>query len=438
MLRIKSIFFLLLISAGFSCDNPSDNQSSGSLSLSILDVGSTDVILKLSLIDLPKNTAINIIRSDSTGTSRTLAHFNSFNGDTLLVDDSLSPNSVFTYSAFREMPGYGIIESTTTTAPTLDTTGHNIIWTRDYLGDGNASFLSDVVIIDDTTVIAVGAIYLQDSTGTYDPLPYNIAKWDGHTWTLDRVTVMTGHGQVTDVLFGILAFSRYQIWVTAGVPIQGDGTNWAVVALPFGFRDSIGGILTGIWGGDPSSVYFYGTDGAIIHNDGLNWQKVISGTTSNIKDVWGGNPSTIDQPIYAIASNRNSIGENRILEIAGGRVSGSLSWDTYRSIHSIWYKTKYRLFTSGDGIFISKAGGGWDQVDGISNYYATCIRGTNNNDVFFIGAYGLCGHYNGSTCSEYPELSLGLGSYEALAVSNNLVVAVGYNEGRAVVILGQR
>src|SRR5208283_5579955 len=66
----------------------------------------------------------------------------------------------------------------------FDTTSHIFAWQTFTFGGGGGSELTDVAIINDTLVYAVGEIYLPDSPAGQ---PYNFEVWDGKTWTLSRI-----------------------------------------------------------------------------------------------------------------------------------------------------------------------------------------------------------------------------------------------------------
>ena len=72
-----------------------------------------------------------------------------------------------------------------------------------------------------------GRLLIDSTTGQPDPLPYNLAKWNGSSWQLKKVTVNFRGYPVTTPIDGIFAFSPTDIWLVAGDPIHGDGKNWS-------------------------------------------------------------------------------------------------------------------------------------------------------------------------------------------------------------------
>ena len=101
-------------------------------------------------------------------------------------------------------------------------------------------------------------------------------------------------------------------------------------------------------------------------------------------------------------------------------------------------KLYIKYLWEGGALYIVDKNGVNSQITELPSYFSTRVRGTAMNDVFVVGAFGLCGHFNGISWKNYPEVSLPDGSYEGLAVSENLIVAVGFAGSKAVVLRGYR
>jgi hypothetical protein len=158
-----------------------------------------------------------------------------------------------------------------------DTTSHGISWQIDVLGDGS-SLLCDVAIVNDTLAYAVGEIYLRDSLGNWDHLPYTLARWDGHRWELKRVTVIYRGNPITPPLYAILVLSPTDIWLSAGVPINGDGESWNQYHLfDMGVLTQDDRKLTKIWG-TADELFFGGDAGTLVRHTYSTWQRLSSGT----------------------------------------------------------------------------------------------------------------------------------------------------------------
>ena len=215
---------------------------------------------------------------------------------------------------------------------TPDTTSHNFIFQQfAFGGNAGSSYFNDVSIINDTLAYAVGAVYFIDSTtGQPDPLPYNLAKWNGYSWQLKKVTVQTIYGSVTMPLDGIFTFSSDDIWLVAGDPIHGDGKNWS----DFDIRNITGDqnidVLKG-WGTSSSNIYFVGRNGNIVHYNGSSWTKIESGATLPINDIYGAwNSQTNQWEILAVASNKYLNVNKKVLQITPSTATAipdsGLSW----------------------------------------------------------------------------------------------------------------
>lgn len=254
-----------------------------------------------------------------------------------------TPHSILYTSIF-------LLASCTSPTPPLppppagpDTTSHEFIWQIDTLGDGNSSVLYDVAIINDTTIWAVGEIYLKDSTGQVDPDAYGLAKWDGTGWSFSRLGALAPQGYVSNLLpRAIFAIAPNEIWFAAG----GAHRLKNNVLTPFWINDfpgnpspiwTSGQLSTRIWASTSSDVYVVGTAGAIAHFDGTVWRRIESGTSLTLSDVFGLEGSAhVEALVYIVAGDLYSSGSSRIVSIRGTTISDtSLSLPNF-TLHSLW------------------------------------------------------------------------------------------------------
>jgi hypothetical protein len=93
---------------------------------------------------------------------------------------------------------------------------------------------------------------------------------------------------------------------------------------------------------------------------------------------------------------------------------------------------------AGDGIF-KKKNLSEDSWKSVLPYIFTAVRGNSVNDIFAVGIGGRIMHYNGITWVNYQGQT-GLPSciYGNLDMKGNLVVAVGEDNQRGVVLIGKR
>ena len=321
-----------------------------------------------------------------------------------------------------------------------DTTSHNFSWRLDTLGDGNASVLNDVAIINDTLAYAVGQIYLKDSTGQYDAKRYNAAVWHGKLWTAIRIPY-NYQGQVYyNPIQSIFAFSANDIWFCGNGVVRWNGTQYVEMPLPSSVWAS--DQINKIWGTASNNVYIVGTNGSIAWYNGSGWQKLSSGTTVDIQDIWGASFDVRGihlQTILAVASLQNYGRALDLLQINGTSVTKLDTAGLHVNESGVWFNEQ-RVYVVGNGVFSksSLAEPTWNADKTQPLIYKRSIRGNGWNDVFIVGDFGLVSHFNGSGWKTYGELTMPTGLLLRVAVRGNLIIAVGFVDNKAVAILGRR
>ncbi|MGB2868064.1 MAG: hypothetical protein WBD36_06420 [Bacteroidota bacterium] len=319
---------------------------------------------------------------------------------------------------------------------TPDTTSHDFIWTIDTLGDGNGSTLNDVAIINDTLAYAVGEIYLKDSTGQFESTPHNFVSWNGGKWTVRIVTVSFRGNLITPPLEGIYCSSPTQVWLVGSLPIYGDGSSWTMYDLRTAVDPNIS--VSKAWGSTPTDMYFVGRAGSIAHYDRVSWQKLSSGTSLDIYDIWGdGNE------VYAVAAKQFVNFDKKVLRIRGTQVDSVSASGIDYSLQSLWFKSGQRYFVVGDGIFSKEQiqdTTTWKSLHTeVTTYHTYVVRGQALNDIFVAGSFGEMLHYNGSSWKSYrATTAIALGAFHGLAFKNDLIIAVGQESPRGIVAVGRR
>ncbi len=432
-----TLLFLLL--PQYSCNTtepliPPEEQPPKAIKLKLLDISCTEAFIKVTAADtvLPVNI---ILKKDNVS----LFSFTLTKTDTTVIDTTLQPNITYTYQTTAQIKGKEE-NSDTIQVKTLNTTSHNFTWqTFTFGGIGGSSALYDVAIIDENNIWAVGEIYA-DTTG----LPYNAVHWDGSSWELERISVEYHGYQITPPLYGIFTFSATDIWLSAGVPIHGDGKNWTQYHLfDMGVLSQNDGPVNKILGSSSSDIYFVGYLGTIAHYQNGVWSKVESGTTTNLNDIWGHyDHSSNEKTVLCVASNILHQGEYRLLTLSGNSAHDTLNW-TYNDywLKTIWFNKKYSpIYIGGGGIKVFKLNQ-WEEQD-ITNDFIQCIRGSDINDIFASGDNGFLGHFNGIQWHIYNELYSET-VFLRLAAKGNTVVIVGYTfsgllVGQAIVVIGRR
>ena len=314
-----------------------------------------------------------------------------------------------------------------------DTTSNNFTFQSfSFGGNAGSCYFQDVTIINDTDIWAVGAVYLDSANGNPDPFPYNAAHWNGQTWTLEKITVTYKGNPVIAPLNGIFAFSGTDIWMTNGFPVHGDGVNWQMYQL----QDmGIGASVSKVWGTSSSNIYFVGDEGSIVNYNGSSWTKITSGTSLTFNDIYGSGGE-----ILAVCIQFSPPG-GTIYNIGLGTKILSNPIQQH-PLYSVWFVPDRQYYVVGDGIYQKNSLSDSTWRNGtldITKYGTTKVRGNGTNDVFVVGAYGEFLHWNGASWKSFiAQTGLANGCYGSVAVSGNLVVAVGQNGTQAVITVGRR
>ena len=328
----------------------------------------------------------------------------------------------------------------------IDTTSHDLSWQITSFGDAIAgsSSLKDVFILSDTLAFAVGDIRKLDSLGTIETESYNLARWDGATWTIMHARTTFRGNVVTAPMDGVIAFSDHDIWLVGTDPIHGDGVTWNDYDIRQLFHDD-SMTVSHAWGENSSDIYFAGGLGTILHYFLGSWVKVSTATRLPIQDIWGSrDPTTGQNDVLCLAANPfvNPQGK-MILRVSGGSTESLPDSGLALNLQGLWHISHQQYYIVGNGIFFksdinsqSRWNGGPHQI---TEFYGDAIRGSNLNNVFVVGDWGEVQHFNGSTwASMKDQTGLSSGLYWSVAVKENLVIAVGDNSGTAVIAIGRR
>jgi len=401
-----------------------------SIWLSAEDIGVTDAFIHVILSNDNKSSSFLLKLNGKTILSANAR-------DTLIFSDSLLPKHTYTYRAYRLNGAIIFDSSDALKITTMDTTSHNFTWLIDTLGDGSSSVLYDVAIINDTLVYAVGEIYLRDSLGQLEPTLYNLAVWNGKAWNIIRVPYYYQGQPFYNAIQAVYAFVRNDIWFAGNGVIRWNGQQYIPMEIP----SSVWGPnrINKIWGSSSSDLYIVGDNGSIAHYDGLGWQRLESGTSAGLFDVWGhADLSTGHATILSVASSAE---ETKILSLSGVAANDTLAWPPSERLSGIYMSNAFTVYVSNAGVWRHN-NSGWKQTPGLpQNIFFTGVRGTAENNLFAIAWRGMLAHSNGVGWRVYTEISADY-NFDALAVSQNLIVAVGFTGGlfadKAVAIIGRR
>jgi len=432
MKKLLKIFLvlILLVFVQVSC-NTTDPKLEPELLLKLEDVSCTEAWLQLSTNNIQLPATINLLENNSVTQTFSLS-----TKDSLLYIDSLLPNQnyYFQVSSVQSAAG-GPASSNKVTATTPDTTSHNFTWQTFTFGQHSSSTLYDVAIINENDIWAVGEIYMKDSLGNPDPICYNAVHWNGQNWQLKKIKTNACGGVDYPPIKTSFAFSTNDILFA-----HTDGSITYFNGVGFindcSLITQLNGSVNKIWGVSENDFYVVSGNGFIACFKNGSWTKIESGTKTNINDIWGViDQSNNQQMVYGAVSFVAQAGDQKILKIQNNKVD-SLYWNTGRRVHTVWsYNNRY-LYAAGGGIFENRRGY-WNEITEVPLYYSRNIRGTDNNNIFVCGDFGLFAHFGGTSWKTYNELYI-QGIYYSLSAKNNIVITVGFNGSKAIIMKGTR
>jgi hypothetical protein len=290
-----------------------------------------------------------------------------------------------------------------------DTTSHVIQWQApDTLGA--MGMIRDVWVFSQNKAIAVGQIFLQDSTGQIDQSnPYIGCLWNGQKWELLKINyVNEGRTYRLTEIRGIWATKNNSYWFAAGSIFHWDGiSNQTALVFSRLTLPDPNATIEKIWASSDLNVYGVGNSGAIVHYDGSSWTKMTSNTTINLQDIWG-----IDDTHIWTTGTNVSDGHCVVLQYNG--TNWKIIYDnslqppkSYYGFSCIWTNNPLTIYLNGGSgthiLTLNNLNIGAEVKTGLS-YVGSSIRGINQSDIFDVTTGGEVAHYNGSSWYCYPEI----------------------------------
>jgi hypothetical protein len=204
-----------------------------------------------------------------------------------------------------------------------------------------------------------------------------------------------------------------------------------------------------LWGENPSSIWAVGNNGQIALYDGVRWRRIESGVNVDIKDIWGFyNSRTNSREIACVASFGAAVPQGRkLIEIINGAAAVLPDTGLPLNLDGIWFKAAYHYYLTGSGLYRKRttlrSSTPWQAIyPGVPSYHTNSVRGNDINDVFDLfhaDHFGELLHFNGSTYASFRgQTGLANGVYKSVWVRGNLLIAVGYEGDRAVILHGRR
>ena len=431
----------------FSCrTSPTGPHITSNIQLSTDYVTCTEVWLKVAFSGQRtaiSNSEFKITRDGDTVLTGTLA-----GTDTVVIDTTTQPERTYTYKAFYLSNSQVSDTSLPLQVTTLDTTSNNFTWqTYTFGGNAGSAVFNDVAIINDTDIWAVGDVPLKDSSANGYSV-YNLVGWDGNQWAVYAVRSYVFCGQpAMNSSYGsaISLWNPNDIWIaTNGEIVRWNGTSQSVpmcVETPAGFD------IYKIWGSDSNHVFAVGRAGGLAQYDGQAWRTFSSGTTLDIRDVWGVSDSTTgEQDILAVASDEFTNNGVAVLQLSGTQATLlQTSGLPTTSIVGVWSANGKEWYVCGDGLYMTRdLNQPWQRITDVPSIFLEAIRGTGPNDIFAVGN-GAVLHFDGSRWVDLrSEISAPSLLLYALAVKGNTIAAVGtstaggYVAGSAIILVGKR
>ena len=319
----------------------------------------------------------------------------------------------------------------------LDTTSHNFTWTTYTIGgSGGSSYFKDVAIVSDTDIWAVGAIYASADT------MYNAVHWDGTKWQLKDIPFI---GSCSAVLYpplqGIWVFGHNNILFTnGGSVVHFDGIK---AEMDCGMNSLLLGAINKILAITPENIYVVGNGGTMVHYDGSTWTKQLSGTTIDLRDVWGSSNGSI-----VWASGYSDDNSQSVLLMYNGTQwktiwtrQGGVTHPYGDLVTSVW-GIKHLFTATNLGVYTQDITGIDTARQSLSiDHFPYRIRGSAENNVAVVGDFGMIWHYNQTDWKLLNETNLDQPFY-SVAVSTTMIVAVGSDytifPSQALIYLGKR
>jgi hypothetical protein len=325
-----------------------------------------------------------------------------------------------------------------------DTTSHNFTWTIDTFGV-ISSYLLDVAIINENDIWAVGAIQ-PDPTGVNDI--YNAIHWNGQQWQLKRIPyIYNGQPFYHPINFSF-SFENGEVWFGGNGIVRWNGINFSNVEID---QNAWGPVaINKMWGSTTDDVLIVGDEGSIAHYDGSSWQKLESGTTVDLLDVWG----SPDGSVVWACGYTDFVG-TILLKITGTTVEIVYedidNWFNVRPdsisgvLTSLWTNDPSKLYIiTPAGMYVASANthGEAHRLWTENNFlpgFPRALRGRTGNDLFTAGDFSFMAHYNGASWHIYNRFAGRIRS-RGIAITKNLLVLAGLDiqSNRATIIRGER
>ena len=411
---------LLLVT---SCEQGTNPPSNNKITLTFKDASCTEAWLNLQLdksLALP--TDIELKLNDST---IIITNINS--NDTTLFVENLLPNQIYNFKAtINQQPA----TSNKVAVTTMDTTSHNFTWQYFTVGNYGGS-ISDIAIINESNIWAVGDIVVLGETEHY-----NAVHWNGDIWTLKKIywdnklvplSTVFAFGK-KDILFGYKDLLHYT------------KNGFEKIEVPDNiFSEN----QKSLWGSSNKDIYIGGY-GSLAHYDGTKWTK-IDITENFVDHIWGVEDLNTGKYDVNIVIRKGYKDNGKIFKIINNKVEELSLIGLPQRLGAIWYSNIYKKYIIGRDsgeLFvktIGKANNNWVNIsNSTSLIYSVAIKGNSLNDIFVSGGYGKIAHFNGVNWKNNYDESPFLPFNKLLDTKDNIVVIASFDLPETRLIIGKR
>ncbi|MDZ7767257.1 MAG: hypothetical protein U5K00_23055 [Melioribacteraceae bacterium] len=207
-------------------------------------------------------------------------------------------------------------------------------------------------------------------------------------------------------------------------------------------------------GNSTSSIYAVGDNGSIAHYNGTSWRKIESGTDLTLSDVYGNNYNSVYISGTDISTVSGVLAKWKFnpvflwsrIPVSSMKVN---SLSNFMENSRQFGLMKKEQFIPAETFSYWNRRGEWDYVRNLPENYIEAeirecttvvsfpsIRGNSSNDYIIAGDRNTLRHYNGKT---WKQLGMAYDPnsryiwYE-VEQKDNLIVAVGRNAGKAIII----
>jgi hypothetical protein len=243
--------------------------------------------------------------------------------------------------------------------------------------------------------------------------------------------------------FNIFGFDKDDYWLVHGSEALHSSYDGV-------FEDFRFGAVNACWGPSSTDMFFVGNGGQIHHYDGTKFTDMVSGTTKDLRSVWG----TSHNDVWACGYNTSS-GETILLHYDGSNwqednisVANNNITDGFNAVWACDSAGHKFVSTSGATLIRKTDNGVW-RSDGPNipnnlgggSYIGIALKGNTPNDMFMYGPWGMVAHWNGKSWKKFDQLydyNNQVYYSSAFSVKGNIACVVGTKSGQSWIAIGRR